>query len=275
MSWRAFSSKLKVSWRSHPLCPRQPKSVTSDLWRQVWPLHRRLFGKPELAAGGNCSGLDKLQLARPEAAHPWCAAGHGRSVFAAACLAVSRYLATAGPFDGTLLHGTRAKGYSAHSVKPDVCRCAEIEKKHISSTTVSTSVVAREKSQDSGWKRFVCCSDCVRSFSLVPNEKLQVLRGSECSKGEGRAPRCVILARESENARDMQSHGGSVRERHEMCSSFVSTKVLKRVRTTRDVERIWSWSQTESSNCQSRLFWAMFGRQVCSHGSRSWNGSRT
>ena len=70
MSWRAFSSKLKVSWHSHPLCPRQPKSVTSDLWRQVWPLHRRSFAKPELAPGGNCSGLDKLQLAWPEAALP-------------------------------------------------------------------------------------------------------------------------------------------------------------------------------------------------------------
>ena len=72
-------------------------------------LHRRPFDKPELAAGGNCSGLDKLQLAWPEAALPWCAAGHGRSVFAAACLAVSRYLATAGLFDGTQLHGTPAR----------------------------------------------------------------------------------------------------------------------------------------------------------------------
>ena len=119
-----------VSWRSHPLCPRQPKSVTSDLWRQVWPLHRRPFGKPELAtdgncsimdklqlawpeaalrpfrrsfgipelaAGGNCSRLDKLHLAWPEAALPRCAAGHGRSVLAAACLAVSRFLAMAHP----------------------------------------------------------------------------------------------------------------------------------------------------------------------------------
>ena len=33
------------------------------------------------------------------------------------------------------------------------------------------SVVAREKSRDSGWNRFVCCSDCVRSFSMVRNEK--------------------------------------------------------------------------------------------------------
>ena len=37
---------------------------------------------------------------------------------------------------------TRAKGYSAQAVKPDVCRWAEIEKKHISSTTVSTRLVA-------------------------------------------------------------------------------------------------------------------------------------
>ena len=77
------------------------------------------------------------------------------------------------------------------------------------------SVVAREKSQDSGWNRFVCCSDRVRSFSLVRNEKLQVLYGSECSKGERQAPRCVILVRESENGRDVRSLGGSVRERHE------------------------------------------------------------
>ena len=36
---------LKKLWRrSHPLCPRRPKTVTSDLWRQVWPLHRCPFG---------------------------------------------------------------------------------------------------------------------------------------------------------------------------------------------------------------------------------------
>ena len=29
------------------------------------------------------------------------------------------------------------------------------------------------------------------------------------------------------------------------------TKIPKRVRTTRDVERNWNWSRTESSNCQS------------------------
>ena len=58
-------------------------------------LFRRIFGKPELAAGGNCSGLDKLQIAWPEAALPRYAAGHCRSVLAAACFAVSWYFATA------------------------------------------------------------------------------------------------------------------------------------------------------------------------------------
>ena len=50
---------------------------------------------------GGVSCVDKLQLAWPEAALPRYAAGHGPSVLAAACLAVSRYLATAGLFDGT------------------------------------------------------------------------------------------------------------------------------------------------------------------------------
>ena len=40
--------------------------------------------------------LDKLQLDWPEAALPRCAGVMGRSVFAAASLAVSRFLATAG-----------------------------------------------------------------------------------------------------------------------------------------------------------------------------------
>ena len=43
--------------------------------------------------------------------------GHGRSVFAAACLAVSRYFATAG-LRSAALH-TCVKG-SAQAVKPDV-----------------------------------------------------------------------------------------------------------------------------------------------------------
>ena len=57
----------------------------------------------------HCSLRITLQIAWPEAALPWCAVGHGRSVLTAACLAVSRYLATAGLFDGTQLHGTPAR----------------------------------------------------------------------------------------------------------------------------------------------------------------------
>ena len=52
--------------------------------------------------------------------------GHGRSVFAAACLAVSRYFATAG-LRSAALH-TCVKG-SAQAVKPDVCRCAALKTK--------------------------------------------------------------------------------------------------------------------------------------------------
>ena len=82
-----------------------------------------------------------------------------------------------------------------------------------------SSVVAREKSQDSGWHRFVHC-------------------GTECSKGERQAPRCVILVRGSENGRDVRSLGGSVRERHE------SRCVLPLFRRM--------WNETgESSDCQS------------------------
>ena len=56
------------------------------------------FGKPEWAAGGNCSWVDKLQFDWPEAALPRCAGVIGRSVFAAAFLAVPRFLATVGHF---------------------------------------------------------------------------------------------------------------------------------------------------------------------------------
>ena len=52
-------------------------------------------------------------------------------------------------------------------------------------------------------------------FRWFVTEKLQVLCGSECSKGERQAPRCVILVRKSETGRDVRSRGGSVRERHE------------------------------------------------------------
>ena len=100
------------------------------------------------------------------------------------------------------------------------------------------SVVAREKSRDSGWNRLVCCSDCVRSFSLVRNEKLQVLCGSECSKGERQAPRFVILVCESENGRDVRSLGGSVRERHE--SRCVLPMLRRRYPSVCVSRRMWN-----------------------------------
>ena len=112
------------SW-SFRTCGGLPRGIAA--W-QPPASSTQLFGKPELAAGGNCSGLDKLQLAWPEAALPRCAAGHGRSVLAAACLAVS-LLGDRRPLRRNLAAWhTRAKGYSAQAVKPDVCRCAEIEK---------------------------------------------------------------------------------------------------------------------------------------------------
>ena len=64
--------------------------------------------------------------------------GHGRSVFAAACLVMSRFLANAGRCS-VALH-TCVKG-SAQAVKPDVCRCAAVKKKHISSSTISTIII--------------------------------------------------------------------------------------------------------------------------------------
>ena len=67
--------------------------------------------------------------------------GHGRSVFAATCLAMSRFLATAGRCSAAL--HTCVKG-SAQAVKPDVCRCAAFKNKHISSSTVSTKTEAQK-----------------------------------------------------------------------------------------------------------------------------------
>ena len=60
-----------------------------------------------------------------------------------------------------------------------------------------SSVVAREKSRDSEWNRIVCRGDCVRcqmsekrqtNERLQISEKLHVLFGSECSKGDRHAP---------------------------------------------------------------------------------------
>ena len=86
--------------------------------------------------------LDKLQLDWPEAALPRCAGVMGRSVFAAASLAVPRFLATAchllNDFLSCLAHPRKV--IRAGRQKPDVCRCAAIKKGHISSSTVSTKI---------------------------------------------------------------------------------------------------------------------------------------
>ena len=138
MSWRAFSSKLKVSWRPHPLCPRQPKSVTSGLWLQLWPLHRHPFGKPDSSRWK----LQRIWYAAACLAWGGPSAVFGGSWSFRACGGLPRGVAVLGdrqPLRRNLAAWhTRAKGYSAQVVKPDVCRCAEIEKKHISSTTAST-----------------------------------------------------------------------------------------------------------------------------------------
>ena len=59
---------MKVSRRSHPLCPRRPKSVTSDLWRQVWPpviAWSLAQGQSELRRSGGSEALRRPQLS------PW------------------------------------------------------------------------------------------------------------------------------------------------------------------------------------------------------------
>ena len=88
--------------------------------------------------------------------------GHGRSVFAAACLAVSRYFATAG-LRSAALH-TCVKG-SAQAVKPDVCRCAAFRKKVILSHTVSTKRRMYSPWAEGGVVREGVKRDASRSFS--------------------------------------------------------------------------------------------------------------
>ena len=152
-------------------CLRRPASRCRGSWRPP-AFSTELFGKPELAAGGNCSGLDKLQLAWPEAAFPRCAAGHGRSVLA---------------------WHTRAKGYSGQAVKPDVCRCAEIEKKHMSSTTVSTKSVFDLMQE--AWM----CSLVLSTGKERSNRKM---RGTSCKGAERQLKKLSKQRRETEVEED-------------------------------------------------------------------------
>ena len=116
-------------------------------------------------------------------------------------------------------------------------RCVDIVTVDLNTLKIG-AVLLLKQSRDSGWNRFVCCSDCVRLFSLVLNEKLQVLCGSECSKGEGRAPKCVVLVRESENGKDVRSLGGSVGKRHE--SRCVLPLLLQRYRSVCIPRVLWN-----------------------------------
>ena len=66
---------MKVSRRSHPLCPRQLKNVTSGLWQQVWPMPRCPFGKSELAS--YCSvGREKSEHVELDVKHSQSAQPH-------------------------------------------------------------------------------------------------------------------------------------------------------------------------------------------------------
>ena len=136
----------------------------------------------------------------------------------------------------------------------------------------SSVVVAREKSRYSDWNRFVCCCDCVRSFSLVRNEKLQVLCGSECSKGERQVPRCVILVRGSENGRDARSLGcsGSSDMSHDVffpCHDEGTQACVHH-------EGCGTKLELESNGVFELPVEIVLGN-VRTHRFRSWNGSRT
>ena len=99
------------------------------------------------------------------------------------------------------------------------------------------SVFDREKRGDIRAERIACRCGCISS---VWCDQLQVSSGSECSRGECKVPRCVVLVCESRNGRDAPGFDGSVRdERQEpRCgSSPVATWVPRCACTTMDVER--------------------------------------
>ena len=116
-SFRTYGGlpRIVVFWR--------PRAFSTDF-----------FGKPELAAGGNCSGLDKMR------------------VIVVPCLRwpASRYrcLAAAGLFDGTKLHGTPARrDIPRRPSNQTFVAVPKLKRKHISSTTVSTKYFLRLKTR--------------------------------------------------------------------------------------------------------------------------------
>ena len=89
--WAQSSSSTWWSWQGSWRTPCSYESHYGVATAQVPFSVNQIWQQVETAAR-----LDKLQLDWPEAALPRCAGVMGRSVFAAACLAVSRFLATAG-----------------------------------------------------------------------------------------------------------------------------------------------------------------------------------
>ena len=99
---------------------RRPASRCRGSWRP--PIGAGCtFCKPELAASGNCSELEKLQLDWPEAALPRCA---GVMVVPSLRRPASRCRGTLRPPAYAQLHLHTSAKDSAQAVKPDVCRCA-------------------------------------------------------------------------------------------------------------------------------------------------------
>ena len=113
---------------------RRPASRCRGSWRPPTGA-KCTFGKPELAAGGNCSELEKLQLDWPEAALPRCA---GVTVVPSLRRPASRCR-------GTSRH--QREGTPARRIprRPSNLTCVAVPHSkrkhllhHISSTTIST-----------------------------------------------------------------------------------------------------------------------------------------
>ena len=76
-----------------------------------------------------------------------------------------------------------------------------------------SSAVAREELRDSECHRLACCGHCssrmvADDFPMLQTLQIQQDGGSERLKSERQDPRCVMLVRESENGRDVQSFDG-------------------------------------------------------------------
>ena len=139
------------------------------------------------------------QLLWPEAALPWSAAGHGRSVYGGLPRVVA-VLATAGLFDGTELQGTPARrDIPRRPSNQTFVAVPNLKKKHVSSTTVSTKHVQISVVDSCFFYR----SDCsirsnIRTKILSISELYRALQeeGRSCSPNAWmRLSRLSILSR--------------------------------------------------------------------------------